>query len=394
MPLEGVRILAVSQFGAGPFGTMLLADLGAEVIKIEDPAAGGDVARYVPPYRVDGDSLYFQSFNRNKKSLSLNLRASEGREIFHRLVEISDAVFNNLRGDEPRKLGLDYRSLKNFNRRVVCCSLSGFGSQGPRASEPGYDYLIQACAGYMSLTGEPDGPPTKCGISVVDHAAGIAAALGLVAGIFNAQRTGIGCDVDISLFDTAISMLSYLAVWNLNRGYIPQRLPDSAHQTLVPVQSFRTKSGHIVIFCAKEKFWRNLCQALEVPELIEDARFASFEQRWRNRELLIALLQRIFLEKTAEEWLGLLRGKVPCAVVNSIEQALRDPQLLAREMIIEVEHPVFGRIKEVGCPIKFSGVGRQHAPAPALGQDTEAILTEYLNCSRAQIAELKNKGVI
>lgn len=392
-PLEGLRILTVSQFGAGPFGTMLLADLGAEVIKIEDPSAGGDVARYVPPYAIDGDSLYFQSFNRNKKSLALNLQHPEGKEVFHDLVKVSDAVYNNLRGDQPGKLGLTYDALRHLNPKIVCCSLSGFGTTGPRMAEPGYDYLIQGYAGFMSVTGEPDGPPGKSGISFVDYAGGYVSILGLMIGLLDAQRTGIGRDVDVSLHDTAISMLAYLAIWTLNREYEPRKTADSAHATLVPSQNFQTKDGWIVIFCAKEKFYQNLMAAMGSPDLAEDPRFKTFADRYKNKALLLPILKGRFRERTAAEWLELLRGKVPCAPVNSIRQALEDSQVSARQMILEVEHPVYGRIKEVASPIKM-GETPEPQPAPALGQHTDDILHGRLGYTPERIADLRERGII
>ncbi|MFI5329364.1 MAG: CaiB/BaiF CoA transferase family protein, partial [Candidatus Rokuibacteriota bacterium] len=275
-PLDGVRILAVSQFGAGPFGTQMLADLGADIIKIEDPGVGGDSARYVPPFQGEADSPYFQSFNRGKRSVSLNLRHPDGQAVFHDLVRVSDAVFNNARGDLPDKLGLTYDGLKEINPRVVCCSLTGYGRTGPRAAEPAFDYLVQGYAGYMAVTGEPDGPPGKCGVSVIDFAGGYAAMVGLMVGLFDAQRTGVGRDVDIALLDTAVSMLSYFAVWTLNRDWIAERTRSSAHQTLVPAQNFATRDGWIVIFCNSDKFWRDLVETMGVPELAEDARFGTF----------------------------------------------------------------------------------------------------------------------
>ena len=219
---------------------MNLADLGAEVIKIEDPKTGGDVARYVPPATNDADSLYFQSFNRGKKSIAIDLRKPEGVNIFHQLVEKSDAVFNNLRGDLPEKLGLTYKTLSSLNPSIVTCSLSGFGRTGPRASEPGYDPIMQAMAGYMSITGEPEGPPGKAGVSIIDFAGGYAAAFGLVAALLEAKTTGTGRDIDVSLLDTAISMLTYFGSWQLNSDWHPKRTINSAHQTLVPAQNFQT----------------------------------------------------------------------------------------------------------------------------------------------------------
>ena len=394
LPLEGLRILAVSQFGAGPYGTMMLADLGAEVIKIEDPSTGGDVARSVPPYRIEDDSLYFQCFNRNKRSLLLNLQDPRGKAVFHRLVKVSDAVFNNLRGDVPARLGLGYEALREHNPAIVCCSLSAFGRHGPRASQPGYDPLLQASAGYMSLTGEPDGPPAKCGVSVIDFAGGFAAAFGLMAAIFSSRKTGIGCDVDVSLADTSVSMLNYFAVWYLNRGMEPARHSGSAHSVLVPGQTFRTRDGHMAIFCAKEKFWIELCKVTGRDDLLNDPRFQGFDQRRKHRDTLIPILEKVFSGRDTAEWLAVLTGKVPCAPVRSVAEALDDPEVAAHDMIAEVPHPVFGKIREVGCPIKVSGSTPQYRPAPALGQDTGEILSSYLGCSAEEIEKLRSEGIV
>ncbi len=393
-PLEGVRILAVSQFGAGPFGTQALADLGAEIVKIEDPEVGGDVSRYVPPYLAEQDSLYFQSFNRGKKSVAINLQHPDGQAVFHDLVRVSDAVFNNVRGDQPRKLGLTYQALRDVNPRIVCCSLSGFGSTGPRAAEPGYDYLIQGYAGYMAVTGEPDGPPSKCGVSVIDFAGGYAAMLGLMVALFDAQRTGAGRDVEVSLLDTAVSMLSYFATWTLNRDWEAARTRDSGHQTLVPGQNFPTRDGWIVIFCAKEKFWARLVEIIGLPELARDPRFASFQDRLQHKAALVSILRDRLRTRTTAEWLELLRGHVPCAPVNSVSQALEDEQVRARDMIIEVEHPHFGRIREVATPIKTEGALTRPAPAPGLGEHTDSVLREVLSYGSQTIAALRSKGAI
>jgi len=384
-------VLAISQFGAGPFGTTVLADLGADVIKIEDPAGGGDVARYVPPYAEDGDSLYFQSFNRGKKSITLDLRHPVGQRVFHDLVRVSHAVYNNVRGDQGDKLGLTYRALAGVNPAIVCCSLSGFGASGPRAAEPGYDYLIQGYAGYMAITGEPDGPPGKCGVSIIDFAGGYASMLGLMVGLWDAQRTGIGRDVDVSLLDTAVSMLSYFATWALNRDWEPARVEDSGHQTLVPSQNFRTRDGWIVVFCAKEKFWRSLAEALGLPHLAADPRFATFADRLEHKQELLAIVKPRFLARTTGEWLDALRGRVPCAPVNSVRQALEDEQV-RREMILDVRHPVFGVIREVASPIKTEGAVRHPAPAPRLGEHTDAILRDLLGYMPDRIATLRAAG--
>jgi crotonobetainyl-CoA:carnitine CoA-transferase CaiB-like acyl-CoA transferase len=393
-PLDGVRILAVSQFGAGPFGTQMLADLGADVIKVEDPGVGGDSARYVPPFQGEADSPYFQSFNRGKRSVSLNLRHPDGQAVFHDLVRVSDAVFNNARGDLPDKLGLTYDALRDTNPRIVCCSLTGYGRTGPRAGEPAFDYLVQGYAGYMSVTGEPDGPPGKCGVSVIDFAGGYAGMVGLMVGLFDAQRTGVGRDVDISLLDTAVSMLSYFAVWTLNRDWIAERTRDSAHQILVPAQNFPTRDGWIVVFCNKDKFWRDLVETLGVPELAEDARFATFADRFDHRETLLPLLRARFETRTTADWLDRLRGRVPCAPVNDVRQALADPQVLARDMIVEVEHPEFGTLREVRSPVRTEGEIRQPRRAPRLGEHTDSILRDVLGYGDGTIARLRSAGVI
>lgn len=393
-PLDGVRILAVSQFGAGPFGTQMLADLGADIIKVEDPGVGGDSARYVPPFQGEGDSPYFQSFNRGKRSVSLNLRHPDGQAVFRDLVRVSDAVFNNARGDLPDKLGLTYEALRETNPRIVCCSLTGYGRTGPRAGEPAFDYLVQGYAGYMSVTGEPDGPPGKCGVSVIDFAGGYAGMVGLMVGLFDAQRTGIGRDLDISLLDTAVSMLSYFAVWTLNRDWIAERTRDSAHQTLVPAQNFPTRDGWIVVFCNKDKFWRDLVETLGVPELAEDARFATFADRFDHRESLLPLLRARFETRTTADWLDRLRGRVPCAPVNDVRQALADPQVLARDMIVEVEHPEFGTLREVRSPVRTEGEIRQPRRAPRLGEHTDSILRDVLGYRDGTIARLRSAGAI
>jgi len=393
-PLHGLRILTVSQFGAGPFGTQLLAELGAEVIKIEDPGVGGDVARYVPPWTGQGDSLYFQSFNRGKKSVTLDLTHPEGQRVFHDLVRVSQAVYNNARGDLPAKLGLTYAALRHVNPAIVCCSLSGFGATGPRAGEPAYDYLIQGYAGYMAVTGEPDAPPAKCGVSVIDFAGGYASMAALMAGLWDAQRSGVGRDIELSLLDTAISMLSYFAIWTLNHDWEPNRIAESGHQTLVPAQNFATRDGWIVVFCSKPKFWEALADGLGAPELARDPRFATFEDRRVNKDALLPLLRARFATRTTAEWMDQLRGRVPCAPVNTVAQALADEQVRARGMIVEVDHPEFGRIRQVASPVKTEGAVTHPTRAPRLGEHSEEILRDLLGYAPERVAAVRASGAL
>lgn len=392
-PLHGIRIITISQFGAGPFGTMMLADLGADVIKIEDPGSGGDVARYVPPGAEDGDSLYFQSFNRGKRSVLLDLRKQQGRSVFERLVAKCDAVFNNLRGDLPDRLKLTYGDLKHLNPAIVTCSLSGFGRTGPRAKEPGYDALVQAYAGYMNLTGGPNDPPTRSGVSLIDFAGGFAGALGLVAALVETQRTGIGRDVDIALLDTGISMLTYLAAWNLNSDWSPERVANSAHQTIVPAQNFQTADGWISVFCAKEVFWQRLTDGLGISELKDDARFLTFADRYKNRKELLPILEQAFATRTTAEWMERFDG-VPAAPVNSLEDALADEQVTERGMVIEADHERFGSLKQAASPFRTAGVHDEVRRAPKLGEHTDEVLKELLEMPEAEIAELRDLGGI
>lgn len=393
-PLEGIRILAVSQYGAGPFATLHLADLGAEVIKIEDPGSGGDVSRNVIPYAEEGDSLYFQSLNRNKKSLTLNLKSEEGRAIFRQLAAKSHAVFNNLRGDVPEKLGLTYEQLKDVNPRLVTCSLSGFGTTGSMRKEPAYDYLLQAMLGHMALTGDPDGPPEKYGVSMIDFSTGTMAALALMVGLYQATVRGVGCDLDVSLFDTAASMLNYLAAWNLNEGYTPQKTRHSAHPSLVPSQLFPTRDGSLVVMCNKEKFFPILCEALEAPELACDERYRNFGRRLENRETLVAELCAIFRTRDTGDWMARLNGKVPAAPVNTVDEAMKLPLLAEREMLVEAAHPQRGSVRMVGTPIKVSTHTPSYQRGPALGEHNEELLTSLLGLTGEEIARLQKEGVL
>ncbi len=394
LPLADVRVLAIEQYGAGPWGTLQLADLGADVIKIEDPASGGDVGRYVPPFQEEEDSLFFETFNRNKRSISLDLRHAGARAVLEDLVRACDAVYSNLRGDQPARLGITYADLAHVNPTIVCCSLSGFGMTGPRAAEGGYDYIVQGLAGWMSLTGEPDGPPTKSGLSLVDLSAGYVSAIALLAGLWRARRDGVGCDCDVSLFETALAELMYLATWTASAGFRPRRMPRSAHPSIVPFQNVATADGWIVVACPKQKFWERLCEAIGRPELAADPRFADFAARDRNRGTLLPILEDAFQSRTTAEWLdALAAARVPSGPVNDVEDALADPQAAARGAIVEVEHPRFGAVRQVATPLRVSKDEKPLRRAPFRGEHTEEVLVELCAYSPARVAELAARGV-
>ncbi len=393
LPLADVRVIAVEQYGAGPWGTLQLADLGAEIIKIEDPASRGDVGRYVPPYAEDEDSLFFETFNRNKKSVSLDLRTPRGREVFERLVAGADAVYSNLRGDQPAKLRLRYDDLKHVNPRVVCCSLSGFGMTGPRAPEAGYDYIMQGMAGWMSMTGDPDGPPTKSGLSLVDLSGGYVSAIALLGGLWRARRDGVGCDCDISLLETALHQLMYIGTWAATAGYKPRRIPESANPSIVPFQAFATADGWLTVACAKQKFWEALARALGHEELLSDPRFADFAGRHDHREELLPVLRAAFAQRRTAQWLEILSGAgVPHGPIYEVGEALEDRQVVARGDIVEIDHPRFGTVRQLASPLRLSGEPNPLERGPFRGEHNDEVLREVAGYSDEEIAGLRAEG--
>jgi crotonobetainyl-CoA:carnitine CoA-transferase CaiB-like acyl-CoA transferase len=393
-PLADTRIISLEQYAAGPYGTLHLADLGAQVIKIEHPAQP-DVGRTVPPYRTADDSLFFQSMNRNKLSIGLDASHPRGRKVLEDLVAVSDAVYSNLRGDVPAKLGIRYSDLCHANPRIVCTSLSGYGMTGPRAAMPGFDYMVQGISGWMSITGEPDGPPTKTGLSAVDFSTGLVAALSTVVAIHAARRDGVGCDCDVSLLDTAMSMLTYLGTWAGSSDYSPMRVTRSGHPTLVPFGNFPTGDGWIVAGGSKEKFWLRLAQALDLGRLLDDPRFATFDDRLINRVALTELLDAVFATRTTAEWLERLeRAGVPCAPINTVAEALADPQVVAREIVSQVKHPDFGEVTHLRSPVRVGTTVVENRNAPVLGEHTREVLMDELGYSHASVRELAGLGVV
>jgi crotonobetainyl-CoA:carnitine CoA-transferase CaiB-like acyl-CoA transferase len=388
-PLADIRVLAIEQYGAGPWGTLQLADLGAEVIKIEDPSVGGDVGRYVPPYQEQESSLFFETFNRNKRSVSLDLRRAGSRRVLEDLVRQCDAVFSNLRGDGPAKLGLRYDDLKHVKSTIVCCSLSAFGTNGPRSAQGAYDWTLQGLAGWQDVTGEPGGPPTKSGLSLVDYCGGYVAAIAILAGVWRARRDGCGADIDLSLFETALAQLAYLGTWVASREYQPVRRANSAHQSIVPFQNFKTLDGWLVVACPKQGLWEDLCRAIGRPDLLGDHRFDTFALRNEHRDDLLSVLELEFSSRSTFDWLKLLSSAgVPCAPVNDIAAALADAQVAARHAIVEIPHPLLGIVRQLATPFRIDGYDAPAERGPFRGQDTNTILRELCGYSEDAIAAL------
>jgi crotonobetainyl-CoA:carnitine CoA-transferase CaiB-like acyl-CoA transferase len=394
-PLEDLRVVAVEQYGAGPFGSLHLADLGAEIIKIEDPRFGGDVGRYVPPFQEGEDSLFYETFNRNKRSMSLDISTAAGRRVFEDLVASADAVYSNLRGDVPARLRLRYEDLQHVNPRIVCVSVSGFGMSGPRAKQPGYDYVLQGLAGWMSVTGEPGGPPTKTGLSLVDYSGGYVAAIALLAAVHAARRDGVGTDCDISLYDVAISLLTYPATWHLNQGWEPKRTSRSAHPSLVPFQAFQGSDGRwFVVGCAKEYFWDRLAEVIDRPELADDPRFHDFAARGRHKDELISILDDVFATQPSTHWIEKLEETgVPTGPVQTVADAMTEPHTAARQLIVETEHPRWGTVQSLASPVRVGDADRvSYRRAPLRNEDASYVLKDLLQYDAQTIEDLANAG--
>jgi len=372
-PLAGIRVLTLEQFGAGPYGTMFMAELGAEVIKVEAPE--GDPSRQVGPYRLGkDDSEYFQAWNLGKKSVTLDLKSSEGRAAFEALVKSADCVVNNMRGTQPGKLGLDYASLAPLKPSIVCLHISAYGRFNERKDWPGYDFLMQAEAGLMELTGDPDGAPTRVGVSLIDSMSGLTGTVGLLACLLRAKTTGQGCDVDTCLYDVAMHQLTYPGSWYLNEGDVSPRVPRSAHLSLSPVQTYPTKDGWIFVMCMTQKFWLSLCQVMGRGDLVGDPRFPDPNTRAKNRAALDEALDPIFRTRTTGEWLEQFSGLLPAAPVYRLDQALDSDFARATGMVSAVAHPAKGELRVIANPIRIDGERPVQSACSPLGADNQAIL--------------------
>ncbi len=393
-PLDGIRVVDLSRILAGPYCSMLLGDMGAEIIKIESPDHGDDTRGWGPPF-IDGESAYFLSINRNKKSLTLNLKAGQGKDILTRLIGLSDVLIENFRPGTLGRLGFGYEQVRAMNPRMVYASISGFGQTGPLAGRPGYDLIAQGEGGVMSVTGFPDGPPTKAGTPIADIAAGIFAAQGILLALYARERTGRGQLVDVSMLDGQVALLTFQAGIYFATGESPGRMGNQ-HPTIVPYETFRSKDGYINLAIGNTNLWRTFCKAIAREELSADPRFGTESSRVENRNALKPIMDAIVAERTTRQWLELLeKAGVPAGSVNSVAEICEHPQIQAREMVVEVPHQTLGSIKVSGVPIKLSDTpGAVSTAPPLLGQHTAEILKGLLGYSLKEVEELRKAGVV
>jgi len=391
-PLEGTVVLGFTEYGAGPLACALLAGLGARVIKIESPKREGDSGRRVPPLAVDGDSPFFQQTNLGSESVCLDVATPAGRRAFERLVAHADALLSNFRPRAIERLGLSFAALAGINPRLVVCTLTGYGLGGPLANAPGYDYLFQARYGNMSLTGDPAAPPTRSGSMYVDLLGAALAAFSVTGALHMARRTGRGGEVDTSLMEAAVWALGYYPAWLSAANFHPERLAWGAHQSVVPSRMFATADGFIMIMCQTEEFWRNLCDRMERPDLLDRAEFGSLTDRRRNRSTLEPILEHVFVGRTTQAWLDALGNDVPAAPINSLADAMADPQLVQSGLLQLIEHPVFRDLKVIMPPFKVDGERASLTRAPGLGEHTRSVLQELAGLSPAEVDSIVSSG--
>lgn len=393
LPLKGVKVLDISRVLTGPFCTMILGDLGAEVIKVEIPGKGDETRAWGPPF-AEGESAYYLSINRNKKSLTLNLKSDEGRKILLELAKECDVIIENFLPGTVERLGVDYETIKKVNPEIIYCSISGFGQDGPYRDFPAYDLLMQGMGGLMSITGEKDGPPIRIGVALIDIGAGMYAALGILAALMVKKETKKGQYIDVSLMDTEVSWLTYMASNYFLTGKNPIRM-GSAHPNIVPYQAYKARDRYFILAVGNDKIWERFCEAMDLNDIVDDPRFCTNEKRVENREELNAILEEIFATKDSHEWIEILRkARVPCGPVNEISDVVNHPQVKHRGMVVSMEHPTIGEVKVLGNPINLSLTPPEyHSPPPLLGQHTEEIL-QRLGYTTEDIKNLREKGVI
>src|SRR5687767_1179406 len=393
-PLAGIRVLDLTRVVAGPYCSMFLGDLGAEVVKVEQPEAGDDTRGWGPPF-AGGESAYYLCINRNKQSLTLDLKSNRAVEVLRELAKVTDVIIENFRPGTMERLGLGEKALRELNPRLIYASLTGFGADGPMSDWPGYDLIVQAWGGLMSITGPTDGEPVKVGVAIIDLVAGLMLGKAVAAALFAREKIGVGQRIDTSLLEAEVASLINVGSNYLVGGKVPMRW-GNAHPNIVPYQNFQTADGYLVIGVASEVIWKRFCEAVGQRDLINDPRFADNSKRVENRSELIAILSKTFLQRRNDAWFKLLTdAEVPCAPVQTIDQVFQAPQVLQRDMLIEVDHPTAGKVRMAGIPVKFSVTPASvRMPPPLLGEHNDAILGNWLGMSAASIDELKKEKVI
>jgi formyl-CoA transferase len=392
-PLNGIRVLDLSRVLAGPYCTMVLGDLGAEVIKVEPPE-GDETRGWGPPF-AGGESAYYLCVNRNKRDIVINLKTDEGKTILREIAMQSDVLVENFRPGTLERFGLDFETLHALNPKLIYCSITGFGQTGSMKDKPGYDFMIQASGGLMSITGEPDGEPMKTGVAVVDLFAGQNAIIAILAALQARTLTGEGQRLDIALFDSQLGWLANVASNYLISGKLPKRY-GNAHPNIVPYQSFQASDGWFAIAVGNDRQFARLCGLLGKPEIGADEKFATNSARVQNREEIISMLASIFKTASVSEWLGKLdEAEIPCGPINNFEQVFSMPQVKEREMLVQMQHPTIGALPLVGSPLKMSATPVEYRlPPPLMGEHTEEILMNVLGYSKAKVAELRKDGCV
>lgn len=393
--LDGIRVLDLTRVLAGPFCTMMLGDLGADVIKVEAPGRGDDTRGWGPPFAEGGESAYFLSANRNKRSLTLDLKSPAGRDVLRDLVRWADVLVENFKTGTLDAWGVGAEELERLRPGLIYCSITGYGATGTARERPGYDFIVQAEGGFMSLTGPEDGEPYRAGVAIADLSAGMFAASAILAALFRRERGGGGQRIDISLMDAQISLLSYVASNFLVTGQVPRRF-GNAHPNIVPYQAFRARDGYFAFAAGNDLQWRRFCEAVQQPEWSSDPRFASNPERLSHRRELVGALQEIFSHRTVAEWLEVCRRSgVPAGPIRTLDQVFGDPYVRERDMLVEIEHPTAGLLSMVGSPFKISGKSvRIRTAPPLLGQHSEEILAGDLGYTAERIGALRGGGAV